>query len=177
MNKVLIFARLAEVKGVDKIFPAVDRLRDSVEVTAIEWGPLSTEYVQRYGGSVRFVRPVPHDEVRAFLGQFDVVIGQMNQGSLGLSELEAMAVGRPVITGIDWSLYPEDPPPVIGAGNAAEIVAALARLRGDAAELARLSRGGREWVERNHGYARHLQLLESASFGGDVDLVPTPMTR
>jgi len=177
VHRLLIFARLAEVKGVDKIFPAVDRLRDSVEVTAIEWGPLSTEYVQRYGGSVRFVRPVPHDEVRAFLGQFDVVIGQMNQGSLGLSELEAMAVGRPVITGIDWSLYPEDPPPVIAAGNAAEIVAAVSRLRGDAAELARLSREGREWVERNHGYARHLQLLESAYFGGDVDLVPTPMTR
>ncbi|HVC77913.1 MAG TPA: O-antigen ligase family protein [Candidatus Micrarchaeaceae archaeon] len=177
VRSVLIFTRLAEVKGVDKIFPAVDRLRDSVEVTAIESGPLSIEYVQRYTGSVRFVLPVPHDEVRAFLGQFDVVIGQMNQGSLGLSELEAMAVGRPVITGIDWSLYPEDPPPVIAAGNADEIVEAVERLRGDAAELARLSREGRDWVERNHGYARHLQLLESAYFGGDVDMVPTPMTR
>jgi len=177
VRSVLIFAHLAEVKGVDKIFPAVDRLRDLVEVTAIEGGPLSTEYVQRYSGSVRFVRPVPHDEVRAFLGQFDVVIGQMNQGILSLSELEAMAVGRPVITGIDWSLYPEDPPPVIAAANADAIVGAVERLSADAAELARLSREGRDWVERNHGYARHLQLLESAYFGGDVDLVPTPMTR
>ena len=177
VHRVLIFTRLAGVKGIDKIFPAVDRLRDSVEVTAIESGPLAGEYVQRYQGSVQFVRPVPHDEVRAFLGQFDVVIGQMNQGSLGLSELEAMAVGRPVITGIDWGLYPEDPPPVIAAGNAGEIVQAVERLRGDAAELARLSREGREWVQRTHGYARHLQLLENAYFGGDVDAVPTPITR
>lgn len=176
VRRVVIFTRLAEVKGVAKIFPAVDRLH-SVEVTAIEWGPLATEYAQRYGGSVRFVRPVPHDEVRAFLGQFDLVIGQMNQGSLGLSELEAMAAGRPVITGIDWSLYPEDPPPVIAAASADEIVEAVARLGGDAAELARLSRQGREWVQRVHGYARHLQLLESAYFGGEVDAVPTPMTR
>jgi glycosyltransferase involved in cell wall biosynthesis/O-antigen ligase len=177
VRSVLIFTRLAEVKGVDKIFPAAERLRGSVEVTAIEWGPLANEYVQRYGSLVRFVRPVPHDEVRAFLGQFDVVVGQMNQGSLGLSELEAMAVGRPVITGIDWSLYPDDPPPVIAAGHPAEIVEAVKRLRGDAAELERLSREGREWVQRNHGYARHLQLLERAYFGGDVDAVPTPMTR
>jgi glycosyltransferase involved in cell wall biosynthesis/O-antigen ligase len=168
LARALIFTRLAEVKGVDRIFPAVERLRRSVEVTALDWGPLSTEYRQRYAGPVRFVSPVPHEEIRAFLGQFDVVIGQMHQGSLGLSELEAMAVGRPVITGIDWSLYPHDPPPVIAAANADDIVAAVERLKNDGAELARLSREGREWVRRNHGYAHHLQLLESAYFGPEV---------
>ncbi len=53
-----------------------------------------------------------------------------------------MAVGRPVITGIDWSLYPQDPPPVIAAGNADAIAAAVEKLRNDERELARLSR---EW--------------------------------
>jgi glycosyltransferase involved in cell wall biosynthesis len=89
----------------------------------------------------------------------------MNAGSLGLSELEAMAAGRPVITGIDGSLYPEDPPPVIAAHDADGIVAAVERLKNDEKELARLSRDGREWVRRNHGFARHLHLLESAYFG------------
>jgi Glycosyltransferase len=89
----------------------------------------------------------------------------MRQGSLGLSELEAMSAGRPVITGIDWNLYPEDPPPVIAAANADGIVAAVEKLKDDEGELARLSRDGREWVRRNHGYARHLQLLEAAYFG------------
>ena len=177
LRRALIFMRLAEVKGVDRIFPAAERLRSSVELTALEWGPLSTEYKQRYGSSVRFVPTVPRDRVRAFVTQFDLVIGQMNQGSLGLSELEAMAVGRPVITGIDWSLYPEDPPPVIAAGNADDIIAAVERLKDDEAELARLSREGRDWVKRNHGYARHLQLLESAYFGDDRVFVPTPTIR
>ena len=177
LRRALIFTRLAEVKGVDRIFPAAERLRGLVELTALEWGPLSTEYVQRYANSVRFVRPVPHDEVRAFLAQFDMIIGQMHQGSLGLSELEAMAVGRPVITGIDWSLYPEDPPPVVAAASPDDIAGAVERLKNDEAELARLSRDGREWVRRNHGYARHLQLLESAYFGDGGVFVPTPMTR
>ena len=164
LARALIFTRLAAVKGVDRIFPASERLRRSVELTALEWGPLSSEYVQRYGRLVRFVRPVPHDEIRAFLAQFDVIIGQMQQGSLGLSELEAMAVGRPVITGIDWSLYPEDPPPVIAASDPNGIAGAVEKLKDDEEELARLSREGREWVKRNHGYQRHLQLLESAYF-------------
>lgn len=165
LRTAVIFTRLAPVKGVDRIFPAAERLSRSVELTALEWGPLAGEYAQRYGRLVRFAQPFQHGEVASFLRQFDLVIGQMNAGSLGLSELEAMAAGRPVITGIDWSLYPEDPPPVIAAHDADGIAAAVERLRGDAKELARLSREGREWVRRNHGFARHLQLLEAAYFG------------
>jgi glycosyltransferase involved in cell wall biosynthesis len=165
LSKAVIFTRLAPVKGVERIFPAAERLHGSVELTALDWGPLAGEYAQRYGRFVRFVPPVPHGEVGAFLRQFDIVIGQMLAGSLGLSELEAMAAGRPVITGVDLSLYPEDPPPVISASDADAIVAAVERLRNDERELARLSREGREWVRRNHGFARHLQLLESAYFG------------
>ena len=165
LAKAIIFTRLDPVKGVDRIFPAVASLRQSVELTGLDWGPLAREYTQRYGQIVRFIRLVPHDEIAGLLAQFDVVIGQMHQGILSLSELEAMAAGRPVITGIDWSLYPEDPPPVIAATSASDIAAAVERLKDDADELARLSRDGREWVIRNHGFARHLELLEQAYFG------------
>lgn len=173
LARAVIFTRLAPVKGVDRIFPAVERLRKSVELTALAWGPLAGQYMRLYGGLVEFVPPMPHDEIGAFLKRFDLVIGQMHQGSLGLSELEAMAVGRPVITGIDWSLYPHDPPPVLAATNASGIADAVERLKDDEGELARLSRDAREWVRRNHGYARHLQLLEQAYF--DSDRSPTPI--
>ena len=165
LDKAFIFTRLEEVKGVDRIFPAAERLRRSVELTALDWGPLSSEYMERYGATVQFVRRVPHDEIPALLAQFDVIIGQMSQGILSLAELEAMAMGRPVITGIDWSLYPEDPPPVVAAASPDDIAGAVERLKNDEAELARLSREGREWVRRSHGYAHHLRLLERAYFG------------
>ena len=172
LTTAVIFTRLDPVKGVDQIFPAAERLTKTVELTALDWGPLASEYVPRYSPLVRFVRPVPHDEIGTFLGQFDIVIGQMHQGILSLSELEAMAAGRPLITGIDWSLYPDDPPPVIAATNPDGIAIAVERLKNDAGELARLSREGREWVRRNHGSARHLRVLEAAYFGA-----PTPTSR
>jgi glycosyltransferase involved in cell wall biosynthesis len=172
LARAVIFTRLDPVKGVDQIFPAAERLGRSVELTALDWGPLASEYVPRYSPLVRFVRPVPHDEIGTFLGQFDIVIGQMHQGILSLSELEAMAAGRPLITGIDWSFYPDDPPPVIAATNPDDIAGAVERLKNDAGELARLSREGREWVRRNHGFARHLHVLEGAYFGA-----PTPISR
>jgi glycosyltransferase involved in cell wall biosynthesis len=166
VRRVVIFMRLDPVKGVEKVFPAVERLGGMVDLTALAWGPLAAEYRARYGAHVRFVDPVPHEKVGEFLAQFDLVVGQMEQGALGLSEIEAMAAGRPLITGIDRSLYYSgDKPPVVFSGDPEQLIEQIEVLKDDAKRLANLSREGREWVRRNHGYERHLALLESAYFG------------
>ena len=165
VKKVLIFTRLDPVKGVDKIFPAVERLSKSVEVTGLDWGPLAREHVRRYGRWVKFVKPIPHDEVGGFLSNYDVVIGQMRQGILSLMEIESLAAGRPLITALERSLYSHDPPPVVAASDPDAIVAAVEKLAADPAELSRLSGEGRDWAFRTHSYAHHLRLLESAYFG------------
>jgi glycosyltransferase involved in cell wall biosynthesis len=165
-RNVLVFTRLHAIKGVERIFPAAAVLRDmGVELTALDYGPLSGQYMTRYGEFVRFVKPIPHAKIGDFLAGFDVVIGQMRQGILSLMEIEALAAGRPVVTAIDWSLYPDDPPPVIAASGPDEIVAAIERLRGAPAELSTLSRRSRDWALRHHGYAHHLALLQATYFG------------
>ena len=164
VKKVLIFTRLDPVKGVDRIFPAAEELSQTVELTAPDWGPLAPEYVRRYGQHVKFAPLVPHSDVGAYLQQFDVVIGQMRQGILSLSEIEAMAAGRPLITAVDWDLYP-DRPPVLRASSPEEIRAAVDELRTNPSRLAELSAAGREWVRRNHSPERHLEVLESTYFG------------
>jgi len=166
IQRVVVFMRLDPIKGVERVFPAVERLAAmDIEVTALRWGPLTAEYTARYGECVRFVDPVAHDRVGEFLEQFDLVVGQMEQGALGLSELEAMAAGRPLISGIDRGLYPGDKPPVVSSYDPDELVEQITRLKDDSRRLENLSREGRAWVRRNHGYERHLQLLESAYFG------------
>lgn len=165
VSKVLIFTRLDPIKGVERIFTAVERMSRNVELTALEWGPLASEYVRKYRPWVNFVKTIPHVGVGAFLRKFDVVIGQMLQGSLGLMEIEALAAGRPLITGIDWSLYPQDPPPVVAAADGKGIADAVERLQNAPEELAEISRKGRDWAIRNHSFSHHLRLLEAAYFG------------
>jgi len=165
VRRVVIFSRLDPVKGVDRVFPAVEQLAGMVELTALAWGPLTPEYTRRYGEFVRFVEPVAHDRIGEFLKQFDLVIGQMEQGALGRSEIEAMAAGKPLISGIDRHLYQGDKPPVVFAGDPDELVEQVTALKDDSRRLANLSHEGREWVRRNHGYERHLELLEEAYFG------------
>ena len=165
VRRILIFTRLDPVKGIEKVFPATERLSRTFELTALGWGPLAEEYRDRYGRFVRFVDPVPHDQVGQFLEQFDLVVGQMEQGALGLSEVEAMAAGRPLITGVDRSLYLGDKPPVVFSGSPDQLIEQVEALHDDTKRLANLSREGREWVRRNHGFERHLELLERAYFG------------
>jgi glycosyltransferase involved in cell wall biosynthesis len=166
VRSVLIFMRLDPVKGVEKVFPATEQLSERFDLTALAWGPLAEEYRARYGRFVRFIDPVPHHQIGQLLEHFDLVVGQMEQGALGLSELEAMAAGRPLITGIDRSLYyPGDKPPVVFSGSPEQLTEQIEVLHDDAKRLANLSREGREWVRRNHGYERHLELLEKAYFG------------
>ena len=162
--KAVIFTRLDPVKGVDQIFPAVVELKDGIAFSSLAWGPLADDYVKRYAGQVQFVSPMPHEQIGTFLQEFDLVIGQMSQGILSLMELEAMAAGRPLVTGIDRDLYLEDPPPVARASNPSEIVRVVRELQADESQLARLAQDGRDWVSRNHGFAHHLQLLEANYF-------------
>jgi glycosyltransferase involved in cell wall biosynthesis len=167
VRRVAIFMRLDPVKGVDRVFPAAERLAGmGLQLTAVRWGPLTDDFMARYGSFVDFVDPVAHDRIGDFLAGFDLVIGQMEQGALGLSELEAMAAGRPLISGIDRAMYPGDKPPVVSASGPDELVEQMMSLKVDSKRLANLSREGREWVRRNHGFGRHLQLLEASYFGG-----------
>jgi len=170
VNRVLIFTRLHPIKGVDQIFPAVEKLSAmGIQVTALEYGPLAASHMRDYGRWVSFVKPIPHHLVSEFLGGYDLVIGQQRQGVLGLMEIEALAAGRPLITAVDPSLHLEDPPPVVGAAGPQAIIAAVGRLQNDAGELARLSAHGREWAIRNHSPAHHLELLQAAYFGTSRD--------
>jgi len=67
VRSIVIFMRLDPVKGVRFVFPAVRHLAASFEVTALAWGPLADVLTMRYGDVVRFVPPVPHEEVGRFL--------------------------------------------------------------------------------------------------------------
>jgi glycosyltransferase involved in cell wall biosynthesis len=159
IKRALIFARLEPIKGVQLIFDGLEEFARLVEVTAINWGPRAGQYRRQYGSVVRFIDPVPASGVMGLLQTFDVVIGQMHQGILSLSELEALAAGRPVLTRINLALYADDPPPVIRVENAAEIASALRRLAREPALLRQTVEEGQAWVRRNHGIAGHRAVL------------------
>jgi glycosyltransferase involved in cell wall biosynthesis len=160
VKRILIFTRLDPIKGVDIIFSTIEQMSPRYKVTALAWGPLAEDYQLRYGQSVTFVEPVPHDRVFEFLSGYDAVIGQMHQGILSLSELEVMSMGLPLITAVDPDLYAADPPPVLRARNGDEILKILAHLSESPASVHWLVGQARDWVRRHHSPSEHRRALE-----------------
>jgi glycosyltransferase involved in cell wall biosynthesis len=159
IDNVLIFMRLAPVKGPERAFAVVPELANIVSLTAIDAGPLAAGYKRRYADRVRFISPVTHGDVPALLARFDAVIGQMEQGVPGLSELEAIAAGRIVLMSIDESLYAGATPPVVNVTAGHDLVARLRELQHDTAELHRTSSAGRAWMESHHSLQAHAKAL------------------
>jgi glycosyltransferase involved in cell wall biosynthesis len=167
IEAVLVFMRLLDVKGPEVALAGASEVADVFSLTAIDAGPLATELKRRYGDRVDFIAPVAHDEVPALLARHQAVIGQMRQGVPGLSELEAMAAGRIVLMALDARLYPTNPPPVVNVQSAPQIAESLRELHDDDAEVGRLSRAGRDWVETNHSLRAHAEALIQAYEGTD----------
>jgi glycosyltransferase involved in cell wall biosynthesis len=159
LDKALLFVRLDPIKGADSVFAVSDQLTQLVSLSAIDWGSLAGELKSRYGERVQFLKPVPPDSVAEMLAGFDAVIGQMLQGVLGLSELEALAAGRVVLMRLDTNLVEGEAPPVVNVASGTALVDRVRDLQGDASEVQRLSAAGRAWVERHHGLRAHAQAL------------------
>jgi hypothetical protein len=162
VRKALIFVRLDPIKAPERIFDVTGPLAEIVELTAIRWGVLAAEYEARWGDEVHFIERVPPATVKDLLAGFDLVIGQMGVGVLGLSELEAMAGGLVVVMNLEAGLYEGEPPPVLATEGGVDLVAKVRLLVADPAEIGRRVEAGREWVRRHHSFASHLALLETA---------------
>ncbi|MFV0308389.1 MAG: glycosyltransferase family 4 protein [Desertimonas sp.] len=151
-ERVLVFARLSEVKGAATIAAAVATLlarRPSVAVTAFAGGALSGD-VAAAGARLR-----PESADRAamaeLVGGHDVVIGQQRIGALGLSELEAMACGRPVVVALRPEWYPPDLPVVgVPPGDAEAVADAVDTMIADVTARQQLGQAARSFVEQHH---------------------------
>lgn len=156
--RVLINQALKPSKAPEIAFEAarqVKRTFNNVEICAFAFGP-ELERLRCYD-EVRFIDPVPHFRMAQLVNSFDIIVGQFAIGSLGVSELESMACGKPVVCYVDQAMYDQwydKPPPVISARHADAVAEAVSRLVQLKTLREDVGRQGREWVLRYHDNLR-----------------------
>lgn len=102
---LFIFARFMEVKGAQELLTACEVLRHQlphVKVVGIAGGEFDP---QAKALGVKLLPFMDGEAIRASLEQASLVVGQQKLGILSLSELETMAMQRPLLTKVDPTLY------------------------------------------------------------------------
>ena len=165
-------ARLVPSKGVDQLLEAFGHVRatipqarfvvvgDGAERARLE------QHAARLGlsASVRFAGAMP--DARAVLSLMDVfVFMPATEEGFGLSLLEAMASGRPIVAvrrggGASWVLDRAQGEMLVVEPDPARIGEAVAGLLRDAGEAARLSSRARQAAASTYDFARVVEQVE-----------------
>ncbi len=160
---ILLFARLDPFKGVDAAARGIARFAErhgEVRVRLLDWGSLRGQYKSRYSHRFEFIPQVPQGEVSNLIRSADVIVGQLIAGALGLSELQAMSCGKPLITSFRYEdAYPTRPP-VCQATTDEEVEEHLEYLFHHQESGVALGKTARDWVIRHHGKRVLVRRLE-----------------
>lgn len=95
------------------------------------------------------------EETKGIMLKMDVIADQFGVGNFGLIALEAMSLGKPVISYLPEEVSnlsyptPDEPPPVLNASNPEEIAEQLHQMQ-NTKKLFQCSMASRQWIVKYH---------------------------
>jgi glycosyltransferase involved in cell wall biosynthesis len=161
---VLLFARLHPNKGSEIAMQGLasfaQQHRD-IRVKVLDAGPLRNAFRQRYDEIFEFIPPVAASKVESLIHDADAVVGQLALGAMGLSELQAMSCGKPVVASFRYEDAYNDSPPLCQASTPDEVHEHLEYLLRHPGEAQRLGVRARDWVITYHDLQKLADRLET----------------
>lgn len=149
--RVVFTSRWETVKGSAAQLEIARRLvaavgRQGVEIVGIDWGPDARSAAE---AGVRLYPRCSHADYLNLLSSASVAVGQMS-GILAVSELEALGIGVPVVSGYRRDWYPRLQ--ALGGPSVAEVADAAIEALADP-ERAAVRQHGRDFVTGEHDAA------------------------
>jgi len=158
--RLLSISKLDKRKGVRHIVDAIEQILQAcprLEVAIFSFGDHSAQARAFFDGHKKDPRviplsPLPHDEMPELINSASIVLGQQSHdiGALGVTELEAMACGKPVICYFAYPQAYSSSPPVLISRSPAEACDHVLRLLKDPEYCRHIGEESRKWVSSNH---------------------------
>lgn len=152
-GSILVISKLDKSKGIDVIQTAlkdIQELTDITQITYFNFGNLDDTLNLPCGGKFNPIGRVPYSEMVDLISSHDMIIGQVELGAIGMSELESMYLGKPTIANFTYHHFYDTPCPVVQAETSDEISTAVMKLLKNDQYYFSVSSHSQEWVANYH---------------------------
>jgi len=152
---VFSVSKIDRYKGIEKIFDTIKSLTvefPNIRINVFGFGNatqdvLTTLKIFIVSPQINVLEKVTHEKMIILINNTKIILGQLSIGSLGCSELEAMACGKPVVCRFNYAeMYPS-PPPIISVETAVEAKEKIIELLNAPEKAEAIGRQAQQWVE------------------------------
>lgn len=147
---IFIYAAFNPIKGASTLIEAARRVKarhPDVRIASFKLGSLIED---AHAAGIELVPFRPHAELPQALAEPGLLVGQVFVGAVGLSELEALSMGRTIICHFRYPEIYQEPPPFVQANTVEELVAAMEAYIEDPEVYREYDASARRWVIDNH---------------------------
>jgi glycosyltransferase involved in cell wall biosynthesis len=159
VRRIFFYAALSHIKGADIVLGVLKEVKSrhpDIEICTLNFGEYYKQEDAKYFTQMRKMK---RSDLLTQLLSTDIVVGQMRVGAIGVSELEALALGKPVFAKFCYDADYELPCPIINVNSAEMLLSSLDELINNWSNSQQdiLAAQRREWVFKNHGRAHVAQ--------------------
>lgn len=154
---IFSISKIDKNKGIEVILSSIENLIEDDRVSSVLMFGIGND-VENFSeiidhlrsiNKVKIIDQVPHKEMVKLINGAKIILGQMSLGSIGCSELEAMACAKPVVCKFQyWSMY-NTPPPLVSVSTMEEAIKEILELLHNPRKAKRIGFEARKWVEEN----------------------------